>query len=95
MQNPLFSPYGGIRIFESEAVGDAWQDWSQVRSPSRALRRLKRGFKQRIVTRYKANGKAIQDKINTVIYMHPDDAVKFRAMVAAQGIPLRENAAGG
>lgn len=69
---------GGIRIIEVEAIGDPWQDWSGVRSPGRARRRLKRGFKQNIVTRYRANGKCLHDKMRGVVYMHPHDAANLR-----------------
>jgi len=86
MDNPLYgSPLGAIQIFETEMVGDPWQDWSGVRSPSRAIRRLRRGFKQNIVTRYRANGKCIHDKARNVIYIHPHDAIRLRAAVRAQG----------
>lgn len=78
MHNPMFAPYGGLRIVETEIVGDPYEDWSRVRSPSRAIRRLKRGFKQRIVTRYLPNGKCIQDKARGVIYIHPLDVIKLR-----------------
>jgi len=77
--NSLFgsSPFGGIRIIDTELVGDAWQDWSGVRSRGRAARRLKRGFPQRIVTRYRANGKVLHDKGLNVLYMHPHDRLRF------------------
>lgn len=79
--NPLFSDYGGLRIIDSEIVGEPYEDWSQVRSPGRAARRRKRGFKQRIVTRYRATGKVLHDIVNNVIYMHPHDRLKFDRML--------------
>lgn len=79
--NPLLGLYGGIQIIETDSVGDPWQDWSKVRSPGRAIRRLRRGFKQRIVTRYRANGKCFHDKVRNVIFLHPHDAIKLRAAV--------------
>jgi hypothetical protein len=38
------------RIVENASLVDYVEDWSRVRSPSRARRRLKRGFRQNIVT---------------------------------------------
>lgn len=84
--NPWTGAYGGIRIIESEIVGEPYEDWSRVRSPSRAIRRLKRGYKQRIVIRYRANGKCFQDMLNNVIYIHPHDAIKLRAAGHPLGI---------
>lgn len=72
-------PLGAIRLFDSEILGDPWQDWSGVRSKGRAARRLKRGFPQRIVTRYKPNGKLLHDKINNIIYAHPVDRMRLEA----------------
>lgn len=69
----------GIRIIDTEMVGDAYEDWSRVRSPGRAARRRRYGHPQRIVTRYRANGKCIHDKIHNVIYMHPHDRMRFEA----------------
>jgi len=80
MHNPL-PEYGALQIIETDMVGDPWEDWSGVRSPGRARRRLKRGFKQNIVVRYKANGKAIQDTARGTIYIHPHDAIRLRSAI--------------
>lgn len=40
----------GLRSIEDLNMVDAVEDWSEVRSPSRARRRRKRGFRQRIKT---------------------------------------------
>ena len=77
--NPFGTMYG-LKIIDTEMVGDAYEDWSGVRSPSRALRRRKQGHPQRIVTRYRANVKVLHDKIHGVIYMHPHDRMKFERM---------------
>ena len=79
--NPL-GPLAGIRLIDSEAVGEPYEDWSQVRSPGRAARRRKRGFTQRIVTRYRGTGKFFHDRLNDVIYIHPDDRVKIERMLS-------------
>lgn len=89
---PFLSPFG-MRIVETDMVGDAWQDWSGVRSPSRARRRLRQGHPQRIVTRYRANGTYMHDQINGVIYAHPHDVVRLRQALAAQSThPIEKRA---
>jgi hypothetical protein len=80
--NPL-SPFGGLRIVDTEAVGDPYEDWSGVRSHARAARRRKLGHPQRIVTRYRANGKVLQDQVRGVIYIHPHDRMKLEQMMRA------------
>lgn len=71
----------GLRIVDSAIVGDPWEDWSGVRSHGRAARRRKMGHPQRIVTRYRANGKAVHDKAAGVIYIHPDDRRKLETIL--------------
>lgn len=41
--------FNGMPIIVSDHMVKTVEDWSRVRSPSRARRRLKRGFKQNIV----------------------------------------------
>jgi hypothetical protein len=77
-----FSIYGGPRLIDTEMVGDPYEDWSGVRSPARARRRRARGFFQRIKIRYRPNGKAIHDKANGVIYIHPVDRLRVEAELA-------------
>lgn len=63
----------GLRIIESDAIGDPYEDWSMVRSPGRARRRLRQGHRQNIVTRYRANGQVFHDKGRNTLYVHPHD----------------------
>jgi hypothetical protein len=83
--NPLTGLYGGIQIIDTEMVGDAYEDWSAVRSRGRATRRRRYGHPQRIVTRYRANGKCIHDKARNVIYMHPHDRMRFETVMRQKG----------
>lgn len=78
-------PFGGLRIVETDLVGDPYEDWSQVRAPSRARRRRAKGYPQRIVTRYRANGTAIHDKQLNAIYMHRDDRLKLERTLQELG----------
>jgi len=75
--------FGGVRIFESVHLTKPFEDWSQVRSPSRARRRMKK-HKQRI--RYLQVPDPNAYEINGAIVMHPETARKFRAELAARGI---------
>lgn len=60
---------GGLDIFENELLTITVEDWSNVRSPSRAKRRRKRGFPQRVKTEVRPDPKAY--RIGSRIYMHP------------------------
>lgn len=81
MSAKTYSYTFGIRILENEMIGDPYEDWSQVRSPGRARRRRTK-HPQRIVIRYRANGKFIHDKRLNVIYCHPTDANIFRTKLS-------------
>lgn len=45
--------YSGMQVIQSVFAVTEEEDWSKVRSPSRARRRIKRGFRQNIVKRQK------------------------------------------
>jgi len=72
-------PYGAVRIIEDHNLVDSTEDWSRVRSPSRALRRMKMGHKQnvRIVSKPKMSAYSL-DGGRTLI-MHPAMAAALRA----------------
>jgi len=74
----------GIRVITNSAVGDPYEDWSGVRSPSRARRRRAKGHPQRIVVRYRANGKFYHDRLHNTIICHPGDYVRIQRALAAQ-----------
>jgi hypothetical protein len=57
-------------IKTSEMMVDHIEDWSGCRSPARAKRRHRRGFKQRMVIRAIPMKRAIQH--GDVIWMHPE-----------------------
>lgn len=73
-----FNPFIGPEIRETATAVEAFEDWSRVCSPSRAARRLKRGFRQNIERRYKPA--AFQ--IAGVIYAHPEIVKALRERVA-------------
>ena len=47
----MLDTYMGMQIIVSEYLVDTIEDWSDCRSPSRAKRRLKHGFSQRLKTK--------------------------------------------
>lgn len=58
------------RFVESILATEAAEDWSRVRSPSRAKRRLKRGFRQNI--RHYRKPACFFIKAENVYYIHPE-----------------------
>ena len=70
----------GMDIIESEAMVDYVEDWSRVRSPSRAIRRRRRGFPQNIVTR--AVPKPGGFRMGNKLVMHPVIAAQLRKRIA-------------
>jgi hypothetical protein len=64
----ILNPFSSMGIVESLHATEAYEDWSRVRSPARARRRLKRGFRQNIVHMRKPAA----FRINGVIYAHPE-----------------------
>ena len=87
MDNWLVPMFGGIEIRDAETIGDAYEDWSDVRAPSRALRRRKLGHPQRVITRYSPNGKIIHDKARGIIYAHPVDRMKLEVEIRRRFLP--------
>lgn len=71
----------GLRIVESLAVTVPVEDWSDVRSPARARRRLKRGFPQRIRIRQEPDPNVY--RIGGALHMHPETARKLRHQLQA------------
>jgi hypothetical protein len=59
---------------------DHVEDWSNVRSPSRARRRLKRGFKQNVVIRSVPKKEVL--RMGDTLVMHPSVAVVLRSRMS-------------
>jgi len=70
----------GVKIIESLHATKTVEDWSRVRSPSRAARRLKRGFRQNIVRREEPA--AFQ--IGTQMIVHPAILSEIRRVMASR-----------
>lgn len=67
-----------MRIVESWLMVDQVEDWSRVRSPSRARRRRKQGHPQRVFMRQVPKREAIV--AGDTAYMHPEMAREFRRL---------------
>jgi hypothetical protein len=67
--------FDGLQIIEDPNMVTPYEDWSQVRSPSRAARRRHK-HPQRIVTRYRPMETAY--RIGGRIVMHPELARLLR-----------------
>lgn len=65
-------------FIESEMMTDRIEDWSRVRSPSRALRRMKQGHKQNVVTVEVPKQEAISLDGGRTYYLHPVMMLKLR-----------------
>jgi hypothetical protein len=76
----LSDPFGAMQIFENIHLTVLFEDWSSVRSPSRARRRMQRGFKQRI--RYLHIPDPNVYRVGSALHMHPETARKLRAEIA-------------
>lgn len=59
------------RFVESWDMVDRVEDWSRVRSPSRARRRLKYGYPQNITIRHVPKKDAISFDGGKTYYVHP------------------------
>lgn len=57
----------GLDVIVTESAVEFVLDWSNCRSPSRAKRRHKRGFQQRVVRFDKPSSFLLQNKL----YVHP------------------------
>lgn len=71
-------PFGGVRIIEDWNLTDSVADWSEVRSHSRAKRRLRRGFRQRIKYLNVPKKQAFSIDGGRTLYMHPIIAAELR-----------------
>jgi hypothetical protein len=74
---------GGVRIIESVHMVDVVEDWSHVRSPSRAARRRKK-HRQNIRVLHVPKKEAVTMDAGRTLIMHPEIAREFRRLAAQQ-----------
>lgn len=79
------NPFMGSRIIEDRNLVDHVEDWSRVRSPSRAARRRRHGHKQNIVTRTVPQQAVFMIDGGRTMVMHPEIAKKVRQQIKAGG----------
>lgn len=83
--NLLMPALGGLRIIESAQMVDGpFEDWSDVRAPSRAARRRKMGHKQRIRFFYKPKAALLKLPDGTIVG-HPETVSQLRAYLKERG----------
>lgn len=79
--NLLLPALGGLRLIESAQMVDGpFEDWSDVRAPSRAARRRKMGHKQRIRFFYKPKPSFLKLPDGTLVG-HPETVSRLRAAI--------------
>lgn len=68
--------YMGLKIItDDKTMINTHEDWSNVRSPGRARRRRKRGFKQNIVVTHSVKQEIY--RVNDTLIMHPTIYYQF------------------
>jgi hypothetical protein len=77
----MLSPFGGMQIIESDAMVESFEDWSRVRSPGRARRRMKYGHRQNVQTLQKPRCDALI--VDNRMFVHPVVAHELRRMSRA------------
>lgn len=80
------------RIVEDASLVDYVEDWSRVRSPSRALRRIKRGIRKSLPMKAVPNKTVYSIDNGRVLVMHPEVARAVERQLAAQADRLIEQA---
>src|SRR6267154_2565964 len=65
--------YPSMRVIEDPLLTETIEDWSHVRSPARAARRLRRGFRQNIIYRQVPRSHVYMIGDDTMV-MHPEMA---------------------
>lgn len=77
-----FSSLGGMRLIADPHMTDTIEDWSEVRSPSRAQRRRRQGHRQRI--RYFQKPKPTFYQAGNALIAHPEMIAKLVAAASAR-----------
>lgn len=75
---------GASRIVEDASLVDYVEDWSKVRSPSRARRRLRRGIRKSIPMKSVPNKTVYSIDNGRTLVMHPEVARAMERQIAKQ-----------
>ena len=88
MLNPLFNnqpnPFGSVKIIQDMNMVDIEEDWTEVRSHSRAKRRRAKGYPQRIKIIHTPKKEAIETPFGLV--MHPEMANALRKKLEIESV---------
>lgn len=87
------STYSGIRLIADPHMVDVVEDWSEVRSPSRAARRRRQGHRQRIRYREVPKPDIIHLPGEGVMVAHPETIAKLNVRLDAAMTRRREEQA--
>lgn len=74
----------GVPVLANPFLVVTAEDWSKVRSPGRARRRMRRGFKQNITVRTVADPKVYM--LGGVCHMHPEHLAKLEKQLRVGSI---------
>ena len=80
--------FTGLRIITDINMTETVEDWSRVRSPSRAKRRRKLGHRQNIEWRTVPRKDAF--RIGNDLVMHPETKKAFEALMAKQAAEIHD-----
>jgi hypothetical protein len=84
------APLGGVRIVKDIHMTDVVEDWSRVRSPSRARRRLRYGHPQNVVFRNVPKKDVFYLEGGNVIVGHPETIAELERLMAAQSAKVAD-----
>jgi hypothetical protein len=70
--------FGGVRIVETTNATERIEDWSRVRSPARARRRMKQGHRQNV----RITEKPAAYQAGDTMYVHPEFARALKQRLA-------------
>lgn len=76
-----------MRFVEDRSLIEWREDWSRVRSPSRARRRMRRGFPQNIMRFAVPHPDVHHNKLTGTFYGHPETIAKLKEQLRAQTVP--------
>lgn len=75
----------GMRVVTSSIMTVPAEDWSRVRSPSRARRRMRYGHRQNV--RYYDAPSPKAAVIGGVLYCHPEMVIELKRAAYESGVP--------
>ena len=78
------------KLMINDLLVEEYEDWSRVRSPSRAKRRMRSGHRQNVDIKQRPSSRVIHDKVNNVMYCHSETYKRMREHIASQMAEFQE-----